>query len=60
MINNCLLQLVGMDNNKRKYCGGAEKRRMKNKKILLKQAEKCTKITDLMKVINNYKFYLPT
>lgn len=36
-------------NVKRKYCGGAEKKRIRNRKILLKESEKCIKITDMMK-----------
>jgi len=37
-------------NIKRKYSGGAEKKRVKNRRILLKESEKCLKITDMMKV----------
>jgi len=36
-------------NEKRKYCGGAEKKRTRNRKLLLKESEKCVKITDMMK-----------
>lgn len=38
--------------NKRKFLGGAEKQRERNKTILRKEAKKCKKINDMFKPLS--------
>jgi len=45
--------MEGQESAKRKFRGGAEKKREKNKKLLSKEAEKCYNIIDIFRCKKN-------